>query len=301
MRITFKKGIGIAFDVLVIAVFLRLIISPDLVSVPVTKSLYLCLRVIVPTLFVYMVLAKIIISMPFTDLIAGSGRYGIEAEVLLLGLLCGFPVGANSAVYLYEKGIISKKRAEYICAFTNNASLSFMLGYIGMAVFGDIRTGIRLAAFQLFSSVLLAIVLRFTYMDKSDFTRINKSSRINRKRISLAEAVSASAMTMISVCALIVVFSVLGELALYTLRFKGFYKVLVKGFFEFATGCAMATELELYAKSAVVSIIIGFSGLCVIMQVISVIRGKLSARMYIAGRFFNAAVIGLLSLVFGTT
>lgn len=300
MKISVKNGLMVIFDLLVLMTFFYLLVHPKYVSVPVTESIYLCVKVIIPALFVYMVLARLILSMPLTEMIhAKLGRYGIETEVLLLGVLCGFPVGAKSAMYLYENGMITKKRAEYLCSFTNNASLSFLLGYIGTVLFDNILIGLRLAIFQLCAAIITAIVFRFTFMSKNDFVSLKQAEVRRKKRTGFAEAVTDSAMTMLSVCAFIVLFSVLGEFALRIVHPDSFCSVLLKGFFEFSTGCTLAEKLSPQTAFTAVGVVIAFSGLCIMMQVISVMQNKLSPRMYLTGRILNAALVGLFSLFFG--
>lgn len=300
MRISLRRKAEFIFDILVLAMFFYLLFNPKLALSSVTESIYLCASAIVPSLFIYMILARMIIAMPFTDMFfCKLGRYGIEAEVLILGLLCGFPVGAKSAVFLYENGTITKKRAEYICAFTNGASASFLLGYIGAVLFSDIGVGIRLAVYQLIASVITAAVFRILFMKKEDFISVNLPDSFVKMGGKFTEAVTDSAVTMISVCAFIITFSVLGEIAMTLINPKGYLSVFVKGFFEFSTGCAHAASLDRDTAFRVVSLLVGFSGLCVIMQVVSVIRSKLSAKMYFLGRFLYTAVLGLLSILFG--
>lgn len=300
MRISVRSGVAAVFNALVLVTFFYLLINPKLVSVPVTESIYLCVKAIVPSLFIYMVFARMIIAMPFTAFLGLKlGRYGIETEVFVLGNLCGFPIGAKSAVYLYENGTVSKKRAEYLCAFTNNASLSFLLGYIGAILFSDIKIGFRLAIFQAVSSLLTAVILRLVFMKKEDFLPISSHISVVKNRLGLTEAVTDSAFTMLSVCAFIIMFSVLGELAVSIFHPEGIAGILLKSFFEFSSGCALAAGLEPQTAFFAISFAVGFSGLCVIMQVISVMRGKLSPRMYFSGRFVNTVIFVLFSILFG--
>lgn len=298
MKTSVKRGAQSALDLLVLAAFFYLLFHPALVSESVTRSIYLCVRVIVPSLFIFMVLSRVIIAMPFTTRFFGKlGRYGIEATVLTLGLLCGFPVGAKCAVFLYECGTVSKKRAEFICAFTNGASASFLIGYIGGALYSDIAVGVRLFLFQIITALTTAVILRVLFMKKEDFTFVPIPEQ--EKRGGFTEAVIDSTFTMISVCALIITFSLLGELFLSLVKTNQISSVLIKGFFEFSSGIASAAAIGAEPAFLMIGLFVGFSGLCVIMQVISVISGKLSAKMYLAGRLINTAIFGLLSLLFG--
>ncbi len=297
MRVSARRGASAFFNGLIVTAFLYLLINPEIASASVTEGIYFCVKIIVPSLYIYMILARMIISMPFSELLFSRlGRYGTEVGVFTLGMLCGFPIGAKSAVFLYENGRISKKRAEFICAFTNNASVSFLLSYMGAILFSDIRVGIRLVVFQLISSLSTAIIIRFVCMKKEDF---KATQFLSGKRENLGEAVIDSTYTMLSVCALIITFFVLGEIALNIVPAAGIWLVLLRGLFEFSSGCASAVSLEPDMAFLASGLLIGFSGLCVIMQVLSVIRGILSPRLYLAGRLISTAIFGILLIVFG--
>lgn len=49
----------------------------------------------------------------------------------LLGMLCGYPMGAKLASDMYESHKISRREAEYLTTFCNNASPSFIITYLG--------------------------------------------------------------------------------------------------------------------------------------------------------------------------
>ncbi|MFR5865376.1 MAG: hypothetical protein ACLUFV_09580 [Acutalibacteraceae bacterium] len=97
-----------------------------------------CVTVIAPSLFIYIVLAKLILGS------AAAGWFAKPSQslfLLLLGFLCGFPTGAVLARELYDRGGVSAKRASYICAYANNPSLSFVLGFAGSAFPGAAQDG----------------------------------------------------------------------------------------------------------------------------------------------------------------
>jgi len=298
MKTSVKRGAQSALNLLVLASFFYLLFHPSLVSESVTRSIYLCVRVIVPSLFIFMVLSRLIIAMPFTAAFFGRlDRYGIEAMVLTLGLLCGFPVGAKCAVFLYESGAVSKKRAEFISAFTNGASASFLIGYVGGALYSDVAVGVRLFLFQIVAALTTAVILRVLFMKKEDFAFAPIPEQ--EKTGGFPEAVMDSTFTKISVCALIITFSLLGELFLSVIKANQISSVLIKGFFEFSSGIASAAAVGAEPAFIMICLFVGFSGLCVIMQVVTAMRGKLSAKMYLAGRLINTATFGILSLLFG--
>lgn len=93
----------------------------------------------IPTLFPFMVLSGIIIRMNLTDSFVKIlnpilGKlfhlrrpciYGI-----VIGFLCGFPMGAHVTAQLYEKKQISKAEASLLLAFCNNIGPVYFLSFV---------------------------------------------------------------------------------------------------------------------------------------------------------------------------
>lgn len=99
----------------------------------------------VPTLFPFMLLSTVMIRQNLTEGFAAflypvAGRlYGMSRNCvycLLLGFLCGFPMGARTIAEMYERKQLSKREAEFLLAFCNNIGpvyyISFFLPVTGL-------------------------------------------------------------------------------------------------------------------------------------------------------------------------
>ncbi len=96
-------------------------------------------RKMIPTLFPFMVLSGMMILLQISDRFASFFRpllyplfrvgnhclYGI-----VIGFLCGFPMGSKIAGDMYRLGQISKSEAEFLLDFCNNIGPVFFTGFV---------------------------------------------------------------------------------------------------------------------------------------------------------------------------
>ncbi len=103
------------------------------------KGLNLWFERMIPTLFPFMVLSGIIIRMDLTDsfvkiLNPVLGRlFRIRPACvygMLVGFLCGFPMGAHVTAQLYEQKQISRQEAAYLLSFCNNIGPVYFISFV---------------------------------------------------------------------------------------------------------------------------------------------------------------------------
>ena len=111
-----------------------------------SKGLELCLNVIIPSLFPFFVISTLTVEL---GLAQKMGRIiepmmrrifnvsGACASAFVLGFVGGYPVGAKTAIALYERGECSRREAERLLSFCNNSGPAFILGVVGTSVFAD--------------------------------------------------------------------------------------------------------------------------------------------------------------------
>lgn len=130
---------------LFLLLFALILIFPDMSLAYAANGLILWFNCMVPALFPFMILSGILVRQNLTEAftsfiypllgplfkISKNGVY-----CLLLGFLCGFPMGARVIADLYERSKISKREAEYLLAFCNNIGpvyyITFLLPVIGL-------------------------------------------------------------------------------------------------------------------------------------------------------------------------
>lgn len=102
-------------------------------------GLTLWFQKMIPTLLPFMILSGILIAMNLTERFIRLFHpilhffYGTTPNgsyILLMGFLCGFPMGARIAGELRKKDRISQKEAERLLAFCNNIGPIYFLSFV---------------------------------------------------------------------------------------------------------------------------------------------------------------------------
>ena len=252
-------------------------------SESVRRSLLFCARSLVPSMFVSMVLGKMIAELPV------SSKH-MELRLILIGLICGFPLGAAETRKLYENGCISSRKAASLLSLTNNASASFIISFVGVKMLGSLKAGLLLFAGNALATFLWFFVLRFAD-GRNDTIYINEGNKTPTSRI-----IGESAETMTVICGCVVFFSSIADLAC---RFFANDKidVLTRGFLELSGGVSRAALLKPVNAYIISAMFIGWSGTCVHLQVSYAAGGEISHGRYYLERVFHASFMGLYAVL----
>lgn len=285
----------------------------------VADGLRLCVETVLPALFPFMIVSSLIVSSdalrPLTRLLARPFRalFGIGEEsvaAFLLGTVCGCPVSAQCAVSLYENQKISRDEFCRLMTFSNNPSMAFLVGGVGISLFGDRRFGLILYGTTLLSACCVGMAEKRLFGRPSDRTFGSVSAvRPHAKRPALmfTEAVTASARSMLFICGFVVFFTAFTGIletvlpkALHTSELSS----LLLGFFEMTGGMAKATACSSPLGLYLCAFHAGWSGLSVHFQVMSIAsRSSISFRPYLLAKFcqalLNVLLLGAALLLFG--
>ncbi len=281
-------------------------------------GLRLCVNMVIPSLFPFMVLSELFISSGAAGAVGKifgkplSLLFGISpdgASALLLGFICGFPIGTKSAVLLYEQGSISKSELEHLTVFCNNPSSAFLVSAVGIGLFGSRKFGLLLYAAHLLSASIVGIISGIYYRKDNKTAVPEKAPTAQKCGFSgfFVNAVTGSASSMLFICAFVVFFSaVLGYLRLLcdSLALPPLLQVLLLGFFEMTGGVSAASALPSSVAAPIAALLCGWSGLSVHFQFAGICGNReISIRPYLLGKLscavLNFALVSLLLVLYG--
>ncbi len=285
MRIS--KGLtGITAAVMMIL----LILDSKTAFTSTQDGIQMCIKTVIPSLFPFLILSGIITSV----LSGGKAIFlhplgklcGIPAgseTLLLMGLLGGYPVGAQCIFQAYQSGRLEKTEAERMLGFCNNAGPAFIFG-ITISVFGSPLTGWILWGIQILSCLITGWILPGSISSQSMHGK-------NENR-SIPEILTQSVRTMSIICGWVIAAKVVIGFAdrwfLWLLPKP--LCVLLKGFLELSNGCLALTDIaSLGVRFILCSVILTFGGLCVWMQIFSV-TGGLAKRNFIWGKLIQTLI-----------
>ena len=289
-----KKWRGIGGAILVGAGMILLILNAPTAIAGASEGVQLCIQTVIPSLFPFMVLSMVMtgalyqMSTPLMRPIAAGLKLPPNAEsIYLVGLLGGYPIGAQGIRQAYDRGQLSRESAQRMLSFCNNAGPAFVFG-MGSHLLGS--------TWECFLVWLIHIISSMTVGFITPAPKQNTIFVVSGASVSFPEAVRRGAEAMLSVCGWIVIFrtglQLLENWGLGTLPRE--LAIAISGLLEMTNGCAnLESVSSMGVRFVLFSGILGFGGLCVGLQTKSVLLGSdLTVGSYIRGKTLQ----GLLSV-----
>lgn len=288
----------------------------------VRNGLTLCYNVIIPSLFPFFVLSTLVVDL-------GLARYlgrmtqgimeplfrvpGVCSSAFILGFIGGYPVGAKTAIELYEKGHCNKTEAERLLAFCNNSGPAFILGVVGAGIFVSSSIGLLLHLAHGLASVCVGLLFRFYGKSEPSRYTINPHFDAQRGSVAFTNAIKSSFFSTLNICAFVTFFTVVIEilfisnflptlahlLALVLAPF-GFTVTLaqqfITGLIELSSGVwTLADSGSMVDSLPMAAFMLGWAGLSVHCQVLSFLSSSgLSSRTYFLGKLLHGGLSALI-------
>ena len=195
---------------------------------------------------------------PLTKKIYHLSKNGTYA--LIVGFLCGFPMGAKVITELYSNNKISKSEANTLLPVCNN------IGPIFMLTFGLKTIPAKYIYFILILFYFIPLIYAFfLFRNKFYFTNpTNVTPKIKDFSIALDESISDSAAGILSLGGYIVFFSIMTLIPLELLTIPDKAKQIIICLLEITNGLSYQNVLSPYTLLAFLQ----FGGICCIFQTI---------------------------------
>lgn len=272
------------------------------------RGLSLCAKTVIPSLFPFMVISELLVSSGAGEALGRLfsrfmrwvfGISGAGASALFLGSMCGFPVGARTAVALYDKGVISRSECQHLLTFTCNPSSAFLITAVGVSLYDSRPLGVTLYCVVLGSGLLTGFLARlFLRSPKEPAEHPHYPSGLHPGGVeSFTGAVSTAATGMLTVCAYVIFFSTLTGVMGCTVgkwgRGEGLGFTLLCGLLEMTGGISQASTLSGDLGLILTAAFAGWSGISVHCQIMTLCGGRgLSFKPYLLAKAFQGLLCG---------
>ena len=233
----------------------------------------MCIYSLIPSLFPFLVLGNLIASSDLSSfaskIFSGvfRGVFHLSENLFtayIIGLVCGYPAGCIAVCREYKRGGISQNEAERAIILCTNASPAFCLGVIGASL-GDIKTGVNIYLLQILSGAVTAQILPKCKL----FAKNKKCTDKIPFTTAFCNAITGSVQPTFNICAFVIFFSVTAQFIgnyLSNLGFSRYAISVVMSLAELSCGVNSARLLSAFYPACISAFAVGFSGLCVIMQ-----------------------------------
>ena len=291
-----------------------LLFHPKEALTGVKNGLGLWLNIMIPTLLPFLILTGALLktgnirkllkpSAFFWKTFFGLSPAG--AYVLILGLLCGYPMGAKLAHDLYIDQQISRREGEYLLTFSCNASPAFIISYLSGILLKNKISAVQMILTFLAADLFCMLFFRFVvYRGHTvDSVCVNKIKKETYQQDSIGVVLDVSIMdgfeTITCLGGYILLFSlILASISFYW-PFHAQSCMLFTAPLELTTGLKQIASAPLPWKSRYLAsmLLTSFGGFCVMVQTKSVLENSLSLIPYAISKCLNASAIFLI-LVF---
>lgn len=235
--------------------------------------------------------------------------------VLIVSILCGYPLGAKYACDLYKKNLISLHTCHRLINIASNPSPIFVLGTIGASMLKNPSLGFLLLISTYLSCIIMSMLIPYK---KQNYCVENSVPIIPKNNITLGEILKLSVdnalKTAFAIGGFIVFFSVLISIIKNNtpsdIVFKNLSAILninqssleglFFGLFEMTNGCSLITSasIDTMYKICILSFLLGFSGLSIICQTYSLIyKSKISLMKYTKKKFIQGIICSILTMI----
>ena len=281
--------------------------------VAVKNGLSLWANSVVPSLFPFFVATELL---SHTNII---NQLGNIYEIILDKKL----VPAN----FRKKNICSKEECERLLSFTNNSGPLFIIGTVGISMFGNTIIGILLFVTHLLASITVGFIFRFwKYKSKTLNSQNNVKSNVMTISFAnlgevLAQSITSSLSTIFMIGGFVVIFSsiisILNSSGIQNIALlifsplfnflnidQSFICGLFTGFFEITNGISLISKIHIKKISINIiftAFLLGFGGISVMLQVLSIIsKTDLSCKPYILGKILHGTIAAFYTYLFVT-
>lgn len=287
-----KRALSAVF--LILGVFV-LIIDSKTALYGASEGLTQCIRSVIPSMlpffFLSILLTDVLFGMPLPFL-SPLGKFcsiprGAEA-LLIIGILGGYPTGAQCINHAYVRKQISKPTAMRMLGFCNNAGPAFLFGIVA-GQFSRARYAWGLWFIQILSACIVGALL--------PYNAENRVTPTLKPSLSPSLVVKKAMIAMGQVCAWIILCRVLVEFSTrwFLWMLPNWAQIAFVGSLELANGCFLLHTIDSQCiRFFLATFLLSLGGICVLLQTKSV-TADVGMGKFVVGKLIQTILALLLA------
>lgn len=266
---------------------------------------------IFPSLFPFFIIGNILIYLGLpeilgelfkniTNVLFKTNKNG--ACILILSMISGFPSSAKYIKELLDNNMIDEYDATKLLTFTHFSNPLFILGAVTTFV-SDKSLGIPILISHYIGNFIIGILLRNYNKKEKYISKISfKNIKLNNYKFSLilSNSIKSALNTIILILGSITTFLIITTLINIIFNISTNYKPLINGIFEMTQGLKFLeyTNFSSEIKALIAVAILSFGGLCVHMQIITIICDtKIKYFPYLLSRILHMIISSIIFLL----
>lgn len=267
------------------AVIFIIITNSNSVINNIILSFNICFNNLFPALIPFMLLSNILIKYDFIDELSNMFKFITKkifkvnkncAFAIVMSIISGTPSNSKYLKDLYENNLINEQdisKCLNFCHFTNPI---FIISTIGITFLNNKTLGLIVLISHYLGSFIIGIVLKNKTNDTYiEIQKIKKPNRNNNFITILNESIINTANSLLLILGIITFCLILTSLIDTIFNINNNYKYIY-GLLEITQGLKYLSQssLNILHKSMLASFLISFGGICIHMQVFSILDNK---------------------------
>lgn len=179
-----KRRLAVTIAVAVGFFVICLVIDPGRYIASVYNGIVLFATSVAPALFPFFFFTRILTSVGTAQILGDALKKPIArlyncpsagGYVFFMSAISGYPVGSRLLSDLYAAGIIDRRQAKAISAFTSTSGPLFVVGTVGTVMFGSASFGYLLLAIHFAGAVLNGFIYRIKKDDAKEYAELMRT------------------------------------------------------------------------------------------------------------------------------
>lgn len=300
-------------SVVVLLMFIFMLVLPQQVFLGAKAGLILWFQTILPTLLPFSVISNVLIETNtiyyISDAVGPVFRPFFRVSsagvfAIVVGFLCGYPLGAKVITQLLLNKKISFQEADYLLSFCNNVSPVFIINYIVIASLNRPDLTLPILSIMIGSPILCSFFFRKHYKVTLTLVNYKQAHSLNEIKPFHLKTFNACLMDsfemMVYLGGYIMLFSILFYL-LDSFHFIFPFINCILPFLEITNGISLIQTFPniFYQKLIFTLSISSFGGICALFQTKMVLeKTGLSIRNYAIKKLITTLVTSLLTCLY---